>query len=288
MLQAATGIIEAQHSVEVPVSLKKTLPSEFGHVSELTVKLAVEFVPHTSDYESKGSKAFWSQCGADAMRKTIVCTVARTAAHKDSIHALDVNKFGVFEHSHVNRADELPCGAAMMEISPQTLDFEGKFRQLMLILLASADLLCTNIENQYQCEAPLILHNPSSNSVAYRVNPSAPDEYIVARGNGVVLPAATTKIPVVLLSVPRPASKEEELSPHVSQLMVDLLDVGEEYSDKIAKIVWKAGTDNIVHRTIDCVAHRIRQSAAELVIVSPETLKYEGYSVIYFLTVFCS
>lgn len=136
-------------------------------------------------------------------------------------------------------------------------------------------------ENQYQCEAPLILHNPSSNSVAYRVKPSASDEYIIARGNGVVLPGATSKIPVVLLSVPPPASKEEELVPHVSQLMVDLLDVGEEYSDKIAKSVWTVGADSVVHKTIDCVANRIRQSSAELVAVSPEVLTYQGSYYVY-------
>lgn len=133
VLQAATGIVEAQHSVEVPVSLKKTLPSEFGHASELTIKLAVEFVAHTSDYESKGSKAFWSECGADALRKTIVCNVARTAAHKNSIHALDANKVGVFDHSHTDTANEPVCGAAMMEISPQSLDFEGNFILIFLL-----------------------------------------------------------------------------------------------------------------------------------------------------------
>lgn len=131
-------------------------------------------------------------------------------------------------------------------------------------------------ENQYQCEDVLTIHNPSANAVAYRVVPSAIDVYIIARGNGVVMPGASTKIPVVLLEVPMAASKEEAQLPHTSKLLIDLLDVDEGFSDKTAKIVWKEGARRVVHTTVSCIAKRIKRLSAEVAQVSPEALLFHG------------
>ena len=127
VLQASTGIVDAQHSVEVPVSLKKTLPVELFQDSKLTVKLAVEFVLYTSEYETRGSKAFWSQHGSEALRKTIVCSVERAAAHKSSIHSLDAAQLGAFDGNRAGRADTEASGASQISISPDVLEFEGAF-----------------------------------------------------------------------------------------------------------------------------------------------------------------
>ena len=131
-------------------------------------------------------------------------------------------------------------------------------------------------ENKYQCEAILNLNNSSLKWVAYRVMPSANDEYIVARGNGVVMPGHNVKIPVVLLSVPKPPSVEDAGLPHKSILYIDLLDVAADYSDKNAKNVWNANVKDIVHCSVECIAHRLKRMAAEDVIIKPEILQFFG------------
>lgn len=275
VLTAASGVIEAEHSVEIPIALKKTLPAEFAHASDMTVKLAVEFVPFGPDYESRGSKAFWSQRGADAVRKTIVCVVSRSAGHKGSIHALDAAKLGAFD----GNPDRPPSsGAKQVKISPDSLEFEGILTpaEMMMHCMHYNFKRFLPAENKYQCEAPLFLHNPSSNAVAYRIQPSASNEYIVARGNGVIVPGSTAKIPVVLLEVPAATSAEEALAPHSSALMIDLLDVDEGYSDKVAKSVWAAGSDRAVHASVSCIARRIDRPSAGQVLVTPECLRFNG------------
>lgn len=122
VLQASTGIVDAQHSVEVPISLKKSLPADFMHAEELTVKLAVEFVLYSPEYESRGSKAFWIEQGKDAIRKTIMCVVTRASVHKGSVQHLDAQKLGAFEGG---LGDKAVPGSSQMEISPQQLEFEG-------------------------------------------------------------------------------------------------------------------------------------------------------------------
>ena len=262
ILQAPTGIIEPQHSVETPISLKKNLPAECAHMNDVTVKLAVEFAEYSSEYEICGSKAFWSEKGSDAIRKSIFCRLQKEEVRKPSIHALSSNKLDAFEQNERSYAGAGKSGADLIHLSSECLKF---------------------VQNQYQCENTLVIHNPSSTAVAYRVKPAVMEEYIVARGTGVLMPGLTANISVVLVSIPPPSSVEDIITPHKSDLLVEFLDVDDDYSDKIAKSVWASSVTRIIRRDIGCVAYRSESCSAALVSFSPDSLKFSGNVLYVFL-----
>lgn len=122
VLQVATGTVEPQHSVDIPISLKKTLPADFMHVTELFVKLSIEFVSYHPDYEALGSKAFWMSRNGDAVKKTVVCEIVRTPKIP-KVDPLATNVRNAF----VSIPSKLEISAAEnMQISPKILHFEGE------------------------------------------------------------------------------------------------------------------------------------------------------------------
>jgi hypothetical protein len=111
--------------VDVPISLKNILPTDIlRHRSELNVKLAVDFVAYSAEYDHRGSRAFWNLRGDDAIQKSVVCHVYKVTGHKGSIHALSSDAMIAFEHTEKVRLGT-STGASAMKISPTFLEFEG-------------------------------------------------------------------------------------------------------------------------------------------------------------------
>jgi hypothetical protein len=117
-IQIANGTIESEHSIDIPLSLKKNIAAEYSHMDELKVKFAVEILIHSEEFDSIGSKAYWTKYSNDSIRKSVICEILRR--NKKLMMQIDDNK-SVSEQSKVIQAD----GASSVQIMPQQLVFEG-------------------------------------------------------------------------------------------------------------------------------------------------------------------
>ena len=77
IIPICNGTLEPLQTMQIPISLKKYIPAEFQQDDEIMAKVAVECLEGTEEYYNNGPKSFWQKIGREAIRKTVVCSIAR-------------------------------------------------------------------------------------------------------------------------------------------------------------------------------------------------------------------